>query len=147
MSYDLDLFIPQPEIAPIDIIQQAALMSSSRAQTPLNQYIAKRLQIDNPNLRIKASVDLIQVMDDVEGIRITLYAQTAQVSIPFWFTEENIIEVAFRTAQHYIRMIIVHAGYHVYDPQLGRVVDIVSDLQAMMDAYKRAIQGMQSFLG
>jgi hypothetical protein len=86
-------------------------------------------------------------MDDVEGIRITLYAYGAQVSIPFWYSDDGIIEVAFQTARQYIRIIISHTGYHIYDPQLSRIVDMERDLPEMIAAYKQALRGLHSFLG
>ena len=146
MSYDLDLFRPQANQNPIVTIQQVALLHDS-ARTPINQATARHLQRDNPNLQIKISDDVIQVMDDVEGIRVTLYAHSARVSIPLWFTEETIIEIAFQTAREYIRTIISHTGYSVYDLQLNRIVNIERDLDDMIAAYKQTLRGMQSFLG
>lgn len=146
MSYDLDLFTAQANLDPINIIQQAAMMPDS-ARTSSNQATMRHLERDNPNFHIKVTDDAIKVLDEVEGIRITLYAHGAQVSIPFWYTDSAIIEVAFQTAQHYIRIILSHTGYAVYDPQLGRIVDIERDLPEMIAAYKQALRGMQSFLG
>lgn len=146
MSYDLDLFSTQANLDPISIIQKSAMMPDS-ARTQRNQATMRHLERDNPNFHIKVTDDVIQVMDEVEGIRITLYAHGAQVSIPFWYTDPAIIEVAFQTAQHYIRIIINHTGYAVYDPQLSRIVNIERDLSEMIRAYKQALRGMQSFLG
>ena len=146
MSYDLDLFTPQANLDPIAIIQGAALISDS-ARTHSNQVTMRHLERDNPNFHVKVSDDVIQVMDEVEGIRITLYATGAQVSIPFWYTDDAVIEIAFQTAQHYILIILSHTGYAVYDPQLSRIVDIERDLTEMIRAYKQALRGMQSFLG
>lgn len=146
MSYDLDLFTTQANLDPISIIQKSAMMPDS-ARTQSNQATMRHLERDNPNFHVKVTDDAIQVMDEVEGIRITLYAHGAQVSIPFWYTDNAIIEVAFQTAQHYIRIIINNTGYAVYDPQLSRIVNIERDLGEMIRAYKQALRGMQSFLG
>ena len=146
MSYDLDLFTAQANLDPISIIQQAAMMPDS-ARTSTNQITMRHLERDNPNFHVKVTDDAIQVMDEIEGIRITLYAHGAQVSIPFWYSDDAVIEIAFQTARHYIRIIISHIGYSVYDSQLARVVDIERDLAEMIQAYKQALRGMQSFLG
>ena len=146
MSYDLDLFTAQANLDPISIIQQAAMMPDS-ARTRSNQATMRHLEHDNPNFHVKVTEDAIKVMDEVEGIRITLYAHGAQVSIPFWYNDHALIEIAFQTAQHYILIILSHADYAVYDPQLSRIVDIKRDLGEMIRAYKQALRGMQSFLG
>lgn len=145
MSYDLDLFVPQPDTSPITIIQQAALSVES-AQTPLNLRIASRLEADNPQFHVKSAVDVIEVMDAVEGIRISLYHNGGHISIPYWYTEDEIIKLAFETARQYLRLILRIANYKVYDPQLGRVVNMESDLARMIAAYRARIQGMRSFL-
>lgn len=146
MSYDLDLFVPQSNNNPISIIQQAALSSES-AQTPLNLRIAQRLEADNPKFHVKSSEDFIEVMDDIEGIRVSLYHHGGHIAIPYWFTEDEIIVLAFETARQYLRLVLRIANYQVYDPQLGRVVNLESDLPMMIAAYKQSIHGLQSFLG
>ena len=146
MSYDLDLFVPQSNSNPIHIIQEAALSSES-AQTPLNLRIARRLEADNPRFHVKSTEDFIEVMDDVEGIRISLYPHGGHIAIPYWFKEDEIIELAFETARQYLRLVLRIANYQVYDPQLGRVINLENDLPAMIAAYKQSIRGMQSFLG
>lgn len=146
MSYDLDMFVPQSDTNPISIIQQAALSAES-SQTPLNLRIAQRLKADNPKFHIKAADDVIEIMDEIEGIRISLYHNGGHISIPYWFTEDEIINLAFETARQYLRLILRIADYKIYDPQLGRVVNLEADLQAMIATYKQTIRGMQSFLG
>lgn len=146
MSYDLDIFLAQSNTNPIIIIQQAALSAES-AQTPLNLRIAQRLEADNPKFHVKSTDDFIEVMDDVEGIRISLYHHGGHIAIPYWYTEDEIIDLAFETTRQYLRLVLRITNYAVYDPQLGKVVNLETDLQAMITAYKQTIRGMQSFLG
>lgn len=146
MSYDLDLFVPQSNANPISIIQEAALSKES-AQTPLNLRIARRLEADNPKFHVKSTEDFIEIMDDVEGIRIHLYSNGGHISIPYWFTDDEIIALAFETTRQYLGLVLRIANYQVYDPQLGRVVNLENDLPTMIAAYKQTIRGMHSFLG
>jgi hypothetical protein len=145
MSYDLDLFIPQPNTDPITTIQQAALHSDS-AQHEANLNMAQVLEKDNQDFHIQKSDAAIDIVEHVHGIKISLYHSGGQVNIPYWHTDEQVQRVVFWNVRRYLRLILSETNYAIYDPQLGRVVTIEHDMSTIMAAYKRVIANMPSFL-
>ena len=145
MSYDLDLFIPQPNIDPITTIQQAALHTDS-AQHQANLNMMQVLEKDNPDFHIEKSDAAMDVVERIHGIKISLYHSGGQVSIPYWHTDEQVQRIVFWNVRRYLRLILSETSYAIYDPQLGRVVTIEQDMSAIMASYKRVIANMPSFL-
>jgi hypothetical protein len=145
MSYDLDLFTPQPNIDPIITIEQAALHSDS-AQHEANQTLLNVLAKDNPEFHVEKTDAAIHLVEHQHGIKISLYHNGGQVNIPYWHTDEQIQRLVFWNVRRYLRLIQSETTYAIYDSQLGRTVSVEQDIPAISASYKRVIANMPSFL-
>lgn len=143
MSYDLDLFTLQNGVLPITTIQEAALHRDT-AQNSLNQRTIKALEAANPNFHAQMSLATIDLIEASGGIKISLYHNGGHISIPYWHSDDEAIRQAFQTARRYLNIIQQETGYAVYDPQLGRLIDVRVDLPPMIATYKRALANMHS---
>lgn len=146
MSYDLDLFVPQINIDPIATIQQAALSSDSALHTT-NHDLIHMLEKDNPEFHVQKSDAAIDIVEQVYGVKIGLYHSGGQINIPYWHTDEATQRIVFWNVRRYLRLIQSETAYAIYDSQLGRVVDVESDMGAIVASYKRVIADMASFYG
>lgn len=148
MSYDLDLFIPQPNLDPIQIIQQAALNNQpDAAHHTRNQALMQRMSAENPQFALHQAPHVLELTDPNDGLQISLYASTAHIALPYWHTVDSDIKLNFAVMRRFVRLIQTHIAYEVYDPQLGRVVNVERDVPQMVALYRQTLNRMQSFLG
>ena len=146
MSYDLDLFVPQVNIDPLEIIQSAAFIKADPS-TPLNIELANDLLTDNPQFEYTMTPETIELIDPHDGITIRLHSHTASISVPYWHTDKRAINLAIGTARRYLRTILRKSNFAVYDAQLGKMVDLEKDSPQMIAKYEQSLAGMTSLFG
>lgn len=163
MSYDFRLCLPQPgrtreEIATAD-------SDDSEADEPLpaneerNQRVARALIARNPALKPFPDFEAITKLRKVtpeearkedgvveldggehsNGIQITLFGNEAGLTVPYWHQATQARRV-FEEIWSYLEIIQREGGFFVYDPQLGRVLDLSGDFEAALASYQRAMR-------
>ena len=71
---------------------------------------------------------------DGNGIQITLYDDRASISVPYWH-QSAAARAVFDEIGRYIRILKASGGFFIYDPQIGRVLDLASDLPDVLNTY------------
>jgi hypothetical protein len=156
MSYDYLLFIPQPGIDPLATGQTgrndetdeinpgppvpekeaskrsiaAALLKSNPALTIFQfdfDEIAKIESITPEEAKVRFRHIEINGPDDGNGIQIVLFDDSASLTVPYWDDDEK-AKAVFAEIWDYLKVMERVAGYQVYDPQIGRIVDLSSEL-------------------
>ena len=68
------------------------------------------------------------------GTQITLFDDEASVEVPFWHEGDKAADT-FREIWLYLEIISREAGYLVYDPQIGHVIDLSAGFQDALACY------------
>lgn len=132
MSYDLQAL----ELAPGADVEEALEALEERAPTDEERHgmqrVASALQAAAGSLRRSDQQDLIELSDD--RLDITLYADEAAISIPYWFSgseADDVLAMALACA----RVLRDVGGFAVWDQQLDRLVDAGTTAVQMREAY------------
>jgi len=149
MSYGFDLFTPRPGVDPQTMFERDADELERGPRDPAIEAKKKkvadvllahdaRLQVFQPNFNKIAKLHKIspaeaydrmrhlEINDAAQkssGIQIMLFDDSAGLSIPYWHRLDE-AERVLRQAWGYIDVMCRECGYEVYDPQLGRVIDV-----------------------
>ena len=126
--------------------------NSSRQEK--NRALAKALTDAHPALKqaggnyeeVVASSSIGQVearrqsthleLNDLDlGLQIMLFDDTASVAIPFWRSEREKAKNTLRAAWECLLVLESQGGYSVYDNQVGKVLDLGSDFDTVLDGY------------
>src|ERR1700683_2558003 len=151
MSYDFRLFLPQPGVDPLVTAQEDIDELNSGPPVPAKEArkhsIAAELMKANPALEgfafefdqlaksegisveeAKARFRHIELngSENGNGIQITLFDDEASLTVPYSHTGPQASAV-FSEIWQYLGVIQKVAGYQVYDPQLGCIVDLAED--------------------
>jgi hypothetical protein len=81
--------------------------------------------------------------EDGPGIQITIEDDTATVTIPYWHVEIA-ARLAFQKIWVYLRVLSDAGSFSVFDPQLGRALDLTKDWEVVLDWYERVVRQTQS---
>lgn len=166
MSYDLYLIHLPPGSTP-DQVETLAL-AKAEAELPdtdpdpessaRQQAIADALRIADPKLEPFtfdyaeiARLEHISEQDarrryryieltasDRSGIQITVYDDWVSLTVPYWHRGENAGQVWEQVWLH-LRVLCREGAYTVYDPQLGRELDLAIDSIAVGDMYAEGV--------
>jgi hypothetical protein len=167
MSYDFMLFVPQPGVDPL-ITAQAELEEDEgtnpvppvpakearknalatelmKANPALKVFpfefdkIAKHLGISIEDARMQFRHLELNGAEDGNGIQLMLYDNRASVTVPYWHKGQK-AKAVFEEIWNYFRIMQSGAGYHIYDPQMERLVDLRTDLA---DATRSYLDGVK----
>lgn len=148
MSYDFTLFTPQPGIDPQTLFETDAddMVRGPRdpkVEAKKNKIADVLIAHDSRLERFKPDFNKIAKLHKISpaeaydrmrhleindaapktsGIQITLFDDTAALTIPYWHKRDE-AERVLRQAWGYLDIICRECAYEVYDPQLGRVID------------------------
>jgi hypothetical protein len=127
------------------------------------EAIAKALQELNPRLErfpfdYKAIAELEQITEDEararnqhielngpEGgspVQVEIQADHASISVPYWYSGDESREKLGEMFT-YLAAIESVAGWKPYDPQIGRVIDVLADIDAVASMYEVGTQAAQ----
>ena len=70
---------------------------------------------------------------DGNGIQITVFDDGVSITMPYWHKGEQAV-AAVQEIWEYLR-IITSFGFACYDPQLGRVLNLETDMQDVVSSY------------
>jgi hypothetical protein len=126
---------PQKEAAKRELAEQLQLISPSLEAFQFDySEIAKSLKISEQEARTEYRHLELNAPDDGNGIQITLYDDTASLTIPYWHEGEKASEV-WREAWRCLECLERHGGLSTYDPQLDRMLSLASDLDEVRKEY------------
>lgn len=164
MSYDLYLFKPKAGVDPLETVDELFSEESEEINPGLPQpekEARKRSLADaliklNPQLEVfpfgfqqLAEMDNISEdeakityrhlelngAEDGNGIQITLYDDSADITVPYWHSGEKAQQV-FKEIWNYLELIENKAGFVTYDPQLEKILNLLTDLPEVVEVYK-----------
>lgn len=126
---------PQKDATKTQLAKQLQLINPSLEVFQFDYgEIAKSLKISEQEARSQYRHIEINEADGGKGIQITLYDDTASLTIPYWHTGEKAGEV-WREAWQYLECLEREGGFSTYDPQLDRMLKLVSDLEEVRKRY------------
>jgi hypothetical protein len=96
--------------------------------------IAKSLKISEQEAQTEYRHLELNSPEDGNGIQITLYDDTASLTIPYWHQGEKANEV-WREAWQYLECLERHGEFSTYDPQLDRILNLASDFDEVRREY------------
>jgi hypothetical protein len=144
MSYDFQMFVLQPNA---DLYE--TLSSRERAKGPYlfnkatrqrSRAIVDALTFKNPKLDWQPSAmgnyESIQIDEGAngDGIHISLYPDEVAITVPYWHEGDAAHDV-FLQIWNYLGIIQQMTHYVIFDPQLGRIIDVEKDFDAVLAAY------------
>jgi hypothetical protein len=167
MSYDFRLFMSQPGVDPLvtaqsetgDEDEEINLGPAVPAKEARKQSIAAALMNVNPAMQIfqfgfkeiarRQSITLEEAKErfrhlelngseDSNGIQVTLFDDTASLSVPYWHRDKK-AKLVFLEIWSYLKAIQEEAGYQIYDPQLECIIDLPLDLEKATSCYANVV--------
>nr|WP_319395939.1 hypothetical protein [uncultured Desulfobacter sp.] len=96
--------------------------------------IAKIENISIEDAKIKYRHLEINESDDGNGIQITVYDNSATVTVPYWHTGETAKEI-FEKIFEYLQIIQEESGYIIYDPQIESIIDLNEHCEVLLNKY------------
>jgi hypothetical protein len=70
--------------------------------------------------------------DDYSGIQITLWDDEVELTFPYWHSGEQARNV-LRQVWEYLELLQMWGSFVSYDPQLGRVLNLAADFDAVLE--------------
>ena len=77
--------------------------------------------------------------DDGNGIQITLYDESADITVPYWHQPEAAV-VVFDEIWKYLTILADNGNLAVYDPQLDRILDLAKDQGEVVQRYGTVVE-------
>ncbi len=138
---------PGPVVPEKEQRKEAVKMALQAANPRLEQFpfdyqeIAKEEGITLAEAKVRYRHIELNGPEDGNGIQITLFDDSASVTVPYWH-QGKAAETVFQEIAQYLRAIQATAGYFVYDPQLEQVIDPVADLEDATTTYAGVMHKM-----
>jgi len=172
MSYDFRLFKPKPGE---DLLVTAESESDDFGTAPVDpvkestkRRVAAALIAKNPKLKVfefdydkiatlqKISVEQAKLRhrhlelngseEGCNGIQITLFDDEASVTVPYWHSGDKARET-FHEIWDYLELISQEAGYAVYDPQRGEILELSKGVDHLVSGYVSTVDRVQNKSG
>ncbi len=83
----------------------------------------------------------IELNDDKSGIQVMLFDDEAAITVPYWH-EGGMAADVFRRMMALAAVITRESGLVAYDPQLGKAIDPVADIEQMVATYGAMVATM-----
>ena len=117
LAKKLQLINPALEVSPFDYAELAKLLKTT-VQEAQRQY--RHLELNEA--------------DGGDGIQITLFDDTASLTIAYWHKGEK-ARAVWREAWKYLECLEAEGEFSTYDPQLGKILNLRSDLDEVVKIY------------
>lgn len=147
MSYDINLFRHTADASSEREKPGASLFTKESRQRCIE--IANQLRFKQPTLDWSpvtfGAFEFIDIRDfdhNGNGIEITLSPNDARISIPYWHEREQ-AHITLLTVWDYLRIMREMTNYDIFDPQLGRLIHLETDLEAVVAAYTESLNVVQ----
>lgn len=140
MSYDFSLHL----VGQGESIDDVLAREQDELELDAAEIVASLLAL-NPRLELVEFGPFIELTDLQHGAQITIRRTTLSVSLPYHHVGEE-AELAMNAAWDYLEVCAEVTGYAVYDPQLGRVVDLGLDRVESTASYVGVIETMPAMM-
>ena len=104
--------------------------------------LAKSISEDEARRRYRD----LELSDEELGLQVTLFDDTASVSIAFGTSEAHSAELRLGAAWECLRLLEREGGFSTYDPQIGKILRLDTDFQTALRMHNEAGQEMQRTL-
>jgi len=84
--------------------------------------------------------------DADNGVQITLYDDSADITVPYWHHGDAARRV-FEEVWQYLAVLAEHGDFAVYDPQLDKMLDFSNDRGEVTMTYSRVLDQVGKTLG
>jgi hypothetical protein len=101
--------------------------------------IARVLEISESEARVRHRELELNGPEDGPGIQISLYDDTAAITLPYWHDGEAAGQV-WRKIFTYLQVLEREGGFRTYDPQLDEVLDLSAGPDALLAQYGAGVQ-------
>ena len=164
MSYDLYLLRPEAGVDPLDTVEKLFSEESEEINPGLPQpekekrkrdladaliklnperevfpfgfkEIAEMEGISKEEARIKYRHLELNGAEDGNGIQITLYDDSASITVPYWHVGEK-ARGTFKEVWSYLMLLEKEGGFVTYDPQLEKILSLSTDMPAVLEVYE-----------
>jgi hypothetical protein len=149
MSYDLQLFDIDPRANLEEVLQAREqelvakhrdMLNAQYVLPALHQRMAEELADQYIVLdRVDADSGFVELTHEQYGIQISIFDTEIAVTVPYWHQGKK-ARLVWEEIWRYLTLIEAETGYHTVDPQVGRVLDLSSDLPAVLSAYAEAMR-------
>jgi hypothetical protein len=96
--------------------------------------IAKKHNWTEEEARIRFRHIELNVPDGFNTLQITLYDDTVDIAIPYWYQTNRANEV-FKELWKYLNLLVLNGNFLAYDPQLDRILDLSKDYDEVIKRY------------
>jgi hypothetical protein len=135
MSYDFILLHREPGQSWDEVLEANEQLATDGAHRPLSsstrvrlEGIADRLQAHDPELERFTSEHCIELdRPDDSGILVSLFEDELAVTVPYWHMGQA-ARTVMQVVWSYLAIVEQERGWETYDPQLGRTLDRMRDL-------------------
>ena len=83
----------------------------------------------------------VELNDDKTGIQITLFDDEAAITVPYWH-DSAVATAVFKRIMAQAAVITRESGLVAYDPQLGKAINPVADIEQMVATYGSMVAAM-----
>jgi hypothetical protein len=144
MSYDFTMFNLEPNA---DLYETLSMRERAKGPRLFNKETKQRsraivdlLIFKNPRLDWQPSamgnIESIHIDEGANGngIQISLFPDEVGITVPYWHEGDAAREV-FQQIWDYLGVVQQMTHYVIFDPQLGRLVELEEDYEEVLAAY------------
>ena len=135
--------IPEKEAGKQAIARELIAVDSSLTIFPFDYAeIARFTETSESEARLRYRHLELNGPENGPGIQITLYDDTASVTLPYWHGAEAARQ-AWRKLWSYLHVLEREGGFNTYDPQLEQILDLSAGVERVLDLYGYGVECTQ----
>lgn len=115
---------------------------------PFNyEKIAQLRKISVAEAQAKNRHVVLEPPHEAPAVQISLYDDEAFVTMPYWYNDPKLAQLAFEQMWGCLRIIQETTGYAVYDPQSGTILDLAEGYEKELAGYVKTAGLLPTLLG
>ena len=148
---DVEEINPGPLVPELEVKKKRLANSLIKANPKLALFeknyseLAEMEDISEDEARTKYRDLEINGLEDGNGIQISLLDDSASVTVPYWH-EPGAAAAVMDEIWKYLNVLANEGGYTIYDPQLGKILDLSKDRGAALACYGGVVTKMPGIL-
>jgi len=154
MSYDFTLLALDPNA---DVFKTLEMRERSHGifndeGRQRAREIANALRVKNPALDWQpyssGRLECVEINSDIPhyGIHISVFPDEASLTVPYWYEADEARPI-FRQIWGYLEILQQLTTFAIFDPQLGRVIDLNVDFEPVLASYSGTMGYIHTILG
>ncbi len=149
MSYDLRILRVAPGADPVAAARMEEPGDDASGTHPLltwDDVLRERIVAELRRLNPAFEADDHELNDERTGVQIGFFGTEASLTLPYWHGSDTAAGV-FRDVWAYLRAMTGPGGAVVYDPQLGRILNLESDRDLVLKTYAFGVGALNKASG